>query len=160
MGVSIVDGTIEEAVLKKARQNLRVYQYIKFRQQDGETMTVAKPIADASVAELLTPGTSGRFYLFTQIDHRGIHGVRTSDGREVGNFPKNNEKAMIIVGVAGLVMLALSFAIDRFNGWGLICVLLGFPGYVLYRATRITAERQFAEDGNRPMPLITEPART
>lgn len=160
MGVSTVDGTIEEAVLKKARSNLRIYQYIKFRQRDGETMTVVKPIADASVAELLTPGTSGRFYLFTQIDHRGIHGVRTSDGREVGKFPKNNELAMIIVGVMGLIMLMVGFAIDRLNGWGVICVLLGFPGYVLYRSTRSTAERQFASDGERPMPLAAEPAST
>ena len=158
MGVSIVDGTIEEAVLKKARSNLRIYQYIKFRLPGGETMTVAKPIVDQSVAALLEPGTSGRFYLFTQIDHRGIHGVRTSDGREVGHFPKNNEKGMIFVGIAGLVMLAVSFAIDRINGWGLICVLLGFPGYVLYRSTRSIAERQFAEDGNRRVPMSAEPA--
>ncbi len=160
MGVSIVDGTIEEAVLKKARSNLRIYQYIKFRQQDGETMTVMKPIVDASVAELLTPGTSGRFYLFTQIDHRGIHGVRTNDGREVGKFPKNNETGMIVVGVMGLVMLAVSFAIDRINGWGFICVLLGFPGYILYRSTRSIGERQFAEDGNRRIPLAAEPVGT
>lgn len=158
MGVSIVDGTIEEAVLKKARSNLRIYQYIKFRQLDGETMTITKPIADASVAELLTPGTSGRFYLFTQIDHRGIHGVRTSDGREVGKFSKTHELGMLVVGVMGLVMLMVSFAIDRINGWGIICVLLGFPGYVLYRSTRSSAERQFAEDGNRRIPLAAEPA--
>ena len=160
MGVSIVDGTIEEAVLKKARSNLRIYQYIKFRQQDGDTMTVTKPIVDESVAQLLTPGTSGRFYLFTQIDHRGIHGVRTSDGREVGKFPKNNETAMIVVGVVGLVIVALTLAMDKISGWGLICVLLGFPGYILYRSTRSIGERQFAEDGNRRMPLAPEPAGT
>ena len=153
MGVSIVDGTIEEAVLKKARSNLRIYQYIKFRQADGETMTVAKPIVDETVAALLTPGTSGRFYLFTQIDHRGIHGVRTSDGREILNFPKHGEKQMLIMGVMGVVMLFLFLALDKISGWAVIFILLSVPGYLLYRSTRSSAERQYAEDGSRRMPL-------
>ena len=44
-----------------------------------------------NVADALKPGTRGRFYLYTAIDHRGIHGVRTADGREIYGFGKQNE---------------------------------------------------------------------
>ena len=52
-----------------------------FRLDDGSTKTWAKAVVMNNVADLLKPGTRGRFYLYTAIDHRGVHGVRTDDGR-------------------------------------------------------------------------------
>ena len=69
MGVSTIDCTLEEVHLKTARRNVRVYKQLKFRLTDGRERTVVKAIVDAEVAEALLPGTSGRFYLFQQIDH-------------------------------------------------------------------------------------------
>lgn len=160
MAVSTIDGTLAEAKLKTARRNLRIYEYLKFRLADGSEKTVAKSIVDAEVAALLEPGTSGRFYLYTAIDHRGIHGVRAADGRTAFKYPKNNETAMLIVAGIGVLLLLLNLAMDRLSIWGLLCIVLGVPGYLLYRSTRGTAERQWEADGGYrpPMPAAAEPA--
>ena len=160
MGVSIIDGTIEERVLKRVRSNLRIFERISFRLADGSTKSIAKAIVDAELEDLLLPGTSGRFYLFTQIDHRGIHGVRTSDGRSRFKFPKNNEKMMLVALGIGLVLIALSVAMGGVSLWGVLLILLGIPGYFLYRATRLAAEHQFAADGGHQGGLTPEPAGT
>jgi hypothetical protein len=158
MGVSMIDGTLEEVHLKTARRNLRIYKELKFRLPDGSERIVAKAVVDADVAALLLPGTRGRFYLYKQIDHGGIHGVRTSDGQAVHKFPKNNELAMVAVGVIGLFLLVLNLSMDRLSIWGVLCVLLGFPGYFLYRGTRLNAGEQFAADNGYRAPAPTEPA--
>jgi hypothetical protein len=93
MATSTIDGTVEEAVLKRRRPKASVYERIKFRLDDGSTRTWAKAIVGNEVANLLAPGTRGRFYLFTAIDHRGVSGVRTDDGREAFAVSKVNELA-------------------------------------------------------------------
>ena len=160
MGVSTIDCTLEEVHLKTARRNVRVYKQLKFRLTDGRERTVVKAIVDAEVAEALLPGTSGRFYLFQQIDHGGIHGVRTSDGRVVGKFPKNNEMAMIAVGVIGLFLILLTLAMDKISIWGVISFVLGFAGYFLFRSTRLAAEEQFAADNGYRAPAAAESVST
>ena len=108
MGVSILDGTIEEAVLKRSVRNIRIFRHVRFRLRDGGTKSVAKPIVDASVAHLLQPGTSGRFYLYTSIDQRGIHGVRDDQGHAEFGFPRNNEIAMLVVMLINLVWVSVA----------------------------------------------------
>ena len=39
MGVSIIEGTVESANLKRARRNVRVYDPIVFKLDDGSTKT-------------------------------------------------------------------------------------------------------------------------
>ncbi len=158
MGVSTIDGTLEEVHLKTARRNIRIYKSLKFRLSDGRERTVVKAVVDAEVAALLLPGTSGRFYLYQQIDHGGIHGVRTNDGRAVHKFPKNNELALVAVGAIGLFLILLQLSMDRLSIWGLLCVLLGFPGYFLFRATRLSAGEQFAADNGYRAASAAEPA--
>lgn len=158
MGVSTIDGTLVEAHLKTARRNMRVYSQLKFRDASGSEQNVAKAIVDAEVAASLLPGTSGRFYMFQQIDHRGLHGLRTSDGKAVCKFPKTNENAMLAVGFIGLFLIVLTLAMDKISGWGVICVVLGFSGYFLYRSTRLAAEQQFAQDDGYRAPAAAEPA--
>lgn len=153
MGVSSIDGTLEEAHLKRARRNLRIYDQLKFRLADGGTKTVAKAVVDEAVAELLLPGTSGRFYLYTAIDHRGVHGVRAENGRSAFKYPRNNEIAMLAVAGIGLALILFNLAMDRLSIWGLLCLVLGALGYFLYRATRSAAEGQYAGDAsNQALP--------
>jgi hypothetical protein len=160
MAVSIIDGTLVEASLKTARMNLRIYNHLKFRLADGSEKTVAKSVVDAEVAALLMPGTSGRFYLFTAIDHRGVHGVRTADGRTVFKYPKNNETAMLVVVAMGALLLMLGYAMGGISIWGVLCLLLGVPAYFLYRSVRGSAEQQFNGDGSYRAPAASEPAAT
>lgn len=152
MGVSAIDGTIEAMVLKRARRNVRIYDPIVFRLADGTARTWTRAVVDAGVAEHLLPGTRGRFYLFTAIDHRGIHGVRDAAGREAYGFARVNETAML--GVTAFcflwVALTLYFAGDA-PIIGTLILILGLPAWFLYRKTRLEAEAQFAADaGYRP----------
>lgn len=146
MAVSFIDGTLEQAELKRAPLNLRVYKQLTFRLRDGRTHVINKAIVDAKVAALLEPGVSGRFYLFNAPDHRGIHGIRDSTGRAVSAFPRNNERAMLIVSIMGIVLLGATLAMDMLSGWALITVGIGVPFYIIFRSTRIAAERQFEGD--------------
>ena len=147
MGVSIVDGTLELAELKKVRQNLRVYSLLVFRQRDGSAKTVEKAVVDGKVAARLEPGVSGRFYLYQAIDHRGVHGVRDESGGTVFGYSKLNERAMLVTALVGLVIGFLYVAVlDKFSLWSPILLILGAGGYFVYRGTRLEAERQFSAD--------------
>ena len=153
MAVSYIDGTLEQAELKRAPLNLRIYKQLTFRLRDGRERTILKAIVDAKVAALLEPGVSGRFYLFTAPDHRGVHGIRDDRGRAVFAFPRNNERAMLIVSIMGIVLLGATLAMDMLSGWALITIALGVPFYIIFRSTRIAAERQFEADGGYTPPV-------
>ena len=152
MATSVIDGTIEEAVLKRRRAQASVYERVVFRLDDGTTKTWVKAVVLNDVADLVLPGTRGRFYLFTAIDHRGISGVRTVDGREASGVPKVNEKASIWVIVMMMVLNGLYvLVLDKISILALVLMILGVPMYFFYRQVRIEAERQFAADaGYRP----------
>ena len=147
MGVSILDGTIEEAVLKRSVRNIRIFHHVRFRLRDGGTKAVAKPIVDASVAHLLQPGTSGRFYLYTSIDQRGIHGVRDDQGHAEFGFPRNNEIAMLVVMLINLVWVSFTLvAVAGVPILGTILLVLSGPYYFYLRKLRADARRQFEGD--------------
>ena len=158
MGVSIVDGTIREAVPGRRALGVRFFKHITFSLADGGTKTVAKPIVHSRLAEHLQPGTSGRFYLFTAIDHRGLHGLRDDKGHALMQFPRNNEVATLVAALlmglwVGAAMLSAG-VIPIIPG---ILVVLSVPAFFLYRNTRIEAERQFASD-NRQAPPAADAA--
>ena len=162
MGVSTIDGTLEEAVLKRVRRNIRVFERLTFRLRDGTTKSVAKAVVDAPVAERLVPGTSGRFYLYTAIDHRGVHGVRADDGQSVYGYPKNNEKIMLVM--IPLLTAWVAAALVFLGGIPIlpsIILVLSVPFYFIYRNTRLQAQRQYEGDSAPPSaapPLAAEPA--
>lgn len=148
MATSIIDGTIEEAVLKKRRVLASVYTRIVFRLDDGSAKTWAKAIVMNNVADLLLPGTRGRFYLFTAMDHRGVHGVRTADGRSAVGINKINERAGIGIFIVSALVVTLYLTVldEGAPVLSIILMLLGLPMFVLYRHYRVEAERQFAAD--------------
>jgi hypothetical protein len=159
MTVSTVDGTIVEAVLKRSRRNLRIYERVVFRLPGGTTRTWLKAVVDQEVARLIQPGASGRFYLFTAADHRGIHGVRDASGAAAFAFPRNNETAMLIVAAFGALVSLLMLAFGQISFWALFCMGLGIPFFFIYRGTRLAATRQYEADaGYRPPTPSPTPA--
>ena len=162
MGVSIVDGTIEEAVPGRKAMGVRFFKRIVFRLADGGTKTVLKPIVHSQLAGHLQPGTSGRFYLYAAIDHRGLHGLRDDKGHALMHFPRNNEIGSLIAAL--LMGLWVGAALVSVGGIPIlpgILVVLSVPAFFLYRNTRIEAERQFARDQDpaKPTPAAApEPA--
>lgn len=152
MGVSVIDGTIEEVVLRRRRKLGSVYDRVVFRLDDGATKTWGKSVVWNQVADHLKPGLKGRFYLYTAIDHRGIHGIRTADGREVYGLGKVNEIIALVLFVVNALVVGLSMATTGDAPLlSLILLVLAIPMYLLYRGTRVQAERQFQADaGVRP----------
>ena len=152
MATSTIDGTVEEAVLKRRRSQGSFYERIKFRLDDGSTRTWAKAHVMNNVGDLLVPGTRGRFYLFTAIDHRGVSGVRTEDGREAFGVARLNEYAGIGIVVAMALLTALNVAMfDKISILAVVLMVLGVPMFFFYRQNLVDAEKAFRADaGFRP----------
>ena len=157
MATSTIDGTVEEAVIKRRRGQASVYERIKFRLDDGSTRTWANAVVTNNVADLLSPGTRGRFYLFTAIDHRGISGVRTESGAEASGMMKVNEYVGIGLFVFNLLITIFYVTVMKEDAStfartvAVVLMILGLPMYFLYRQNRVDAERAFnADAGYRP----------
>ena len=155
MATSTVDGMVEEAVLKRRRSQGSFYERIKFRLDDGSTMTWAKAHVMNNVGDLLAPGTRGRFYLYTAIDHRGISGVRAADGRESFGVAKVNETVGLWIVIVNVLLTIMYVTLmDKVSVLALILIVLGVPMFFLYRQNRLDAEKAFnAEAGFRPAML-------
>jgi hypothetical protein len=150
MAVSIIDGTLEAADLKRVRGNTRVYQSLTFKLRDGSSKSIAKAMVHEDVGALLEVGNSGRFYLYTAVDHRGIHGVRDDKGRSAFAYSKASEKAMLLTACIGVAMFFGFLAMDRISIWPILCIVIGVPFYFLYRRTRAEATRQYEGDKGPP----------
>jgi hypothetical protein len=146
MAVSTIDGTLESAVLKRVRGKVRVYERLTFKLADGSAKSIAKAIVHQDVAAALVPGTTGRFYLFTTIDQRGVHGVRDDKGHSVFAYSKMNETAMLWTTGISVLLVLIWLLQDKLSILGVILFVLSIPGYFLYRKVRLEAERQFQAD--------------
>lgn len=147
MPTSIVDGTVEETSLKWSRRGISLFNSIRFRKDDGTEQTVSKAVVKQEVADQLTPGARGRFYLFKAFDIGGIHGVRLPDGRAIYAFPGNNEKIFLISGVVALLWVLLAiFAKGGIPLLGAALLILSAVGYYFMSKGRQEAKLQFEGD--------------
>lgn len=150
MGTSIVDGTVEEAVIKRKRGRITILSPLTFRLEGGGTRTIKTAVASGEVADHLTPGKSGRFYLFTALDVKGVHGARTEAGSAFDFPAKNNEMIFIFVIVINILWIALRLAIDGgLPLFGVAMLLLGGVGLYFTRKSRMEAKAQFDADQSR-----------
>lgn len=152
MSTSIIDGTVEEVDVKTYRAGVRLFRTIRFRLDDGSEHTAKKLVTTKQVGDELTPGARGRFYLFKAFDIKGVHGVRTPDGREVFDFPSNNKKIFLIAGVLGVVWnILLILTRDAISLLGVAMIVLGAFGYYFMGKGKTEAQAQFDGDaGYRP----------
>ncbi|HEX8306914.1 MAG TPA: hypothetical protein VF645_00670 [Allosphingosinicella sp.] len=147
MGIEVIDGMIEAAVVKKSTAKVTLFDSITIRASDGSQRRLDKVAAAPEVAAALQPGTDGRFYAYKAIDHRGVFGLRTRDGRSAFAPPTGNERIMLVAAIAGLVGLFVLLALGK--GIGLLAVIVGAVGaigYFKYRSDRIGARARFDSD--------------
>ncbi|HEX8572696.1 MAG TPA: hypothetical protein VF759_08090 [Allosphingosinicella sp.] len=147
MALEVIDGTVEAAALKRSTAKVAMYDRIVIRAEDGSERSLEKVAVSPSVTTLLEPGTPGRFYGYKAIEHRGLFGARTRDGRSGFAIPTGNEKIMLLMAIVGLggfaVMLMLG---NRIGLLGLILGLLGAIGFHRYRRTRLEAKARYDGD--------------
>ena len=147
MATSTVDGTIAEAVLKRARGGISIFDTIRFQLDDGSSRTIKKAVVMQDVADALQVGTSGRFYLYTAFDLKGVHAVRTRDGHAVHGFPANNKKVFLILGIVNIAWITLKLFTDAavpLLGVGML--ILATVGWVLMGKGQREAREQFDAD--------------
>ena len=147
MAIEVIDGTIEAANVKRSTASLALYDRIVIRTDEGGERRLDNVAVAPAVGEALKPGTSGRFYGYKAIDHRGLFAMRTRDGRSAFQIPSGNERIMLvatIVGWAGFVILLLLG-----KGIGLLALALGVLGLIAhlkYRRTRIDGRARYDAD--------------
>jgi hypothetical protein len=147
MSFEMIDGTIESAALKRATAKVAMYDRIVIRTADGAERRLEKVAVAPDVASALQPGTEGRFYGYKAIDHRGLFGMRTRDGRSAFAIPTGNERIMLVMAIAGLVAFLGFLLMGKGIGLlALVLTLLGTIGYFKYRSTRIEARTRFDAD--------------
>ena len=149
MTTSIIDGRVEAADLKRARGGLSVFRSISFQPDQGPVRMVKNAVVKDNVAAELVPGTRGRFYLYNAFDLKGIHGVRTTDGKSVYGFPANNQKIFLILGVVNIAWITLVlFTRGGVPLLGVALLLLAILGYVFMRKGQADAQAQFDGDAS------------
>lgn len=147
MSVAALDGTLEAANLKRRGKSASLFDSIVVRRSDGGEERLGKTIVANVVADALRPGTIGRFYHYSAIDHKGLHGLRTAEGVAIHEFPGSSERLMLVVLIINLILLVGRLLIDGkiwFLPLGLV-VLAGVV-YPLYRKTRMESRHQFEAD--------------
>jgi hypothetical protein len=147
MSVSIVDGTLEAVELRRKARHLSVFNLLLIRRVDGSEQRVSKAVVAAKVAEALKPGASGRFYLYRSIDQKGVHGVRLADGTSLFDYPKLNERLMLMVLIVNCILLVGRLALEgRIWLFALALIVFAAIVYPLYRRTHMEARDQFDAD--------------
>jgi hypothetical protein len=147
MPTSVIDGTVEEAIPGRAKGGVAVFKSIRFQLDNGTSRTVTKAVVTRNVGDEIVPGARGRWYLYTTFDLKGVHGLRTSDGRAVYGFPGTNRKLFLLIMVVSLLWLVLKITVDGevpLLGVGLF--ILGIVGWVFMGKGEREAKEQFDGD--------------
>ncbi|WP_428630534.1 hypothetical protein [Sphingopyxis sp.] len=151
---SIVDGSIEGADIKRTKGGVSIFRSVTFQQDDGSARTIRHAVVKDNVAAELVPGARGRFYLYNAFDLKGVHGVRSTDGREVYGFAGNNQKVFLILGIVNIAWIALVVATrDSVPLLGVALLILSVVSYIFMSKGQREAKAQFEGDaGYRPPP--------
>lgn len=147
MTTSIIDGHVEAADLRRARGGLSVYRSITFQPENGPTRTVKNAVVTQNIADELTPGARGRFYLYNAFDQKGVHGVRTPDGRAVYGFAANNQSLWLLCGTISIAWMLLRITTqDDLPLLGVLLLVLSVVGYIFMGKGAAEAKAQFDGD--------------
>ncbi len=153
MPTSIIDGSIETADLKRAKGGVSIFRSITFRQADGITRTIRNAVVKDNVAAELVPGARGRFYLYNAFDLKGVHGVRSADGRDVYGFAGNNQKIFLILGIVNIAWIILILATrGGVPLLGVALLILSVVGYIFMSKGQREAQTQFDSDVGYRLP--------
>ena len=145
MSVSIVDGTVTEAVKTRTEPFAR-YSMLTISRASGGTKQIKGPVAASVIAERLVAGAEGRFYLFKAIDHQGIHGIRLTDGTELYAYPGNNLRLFVMATVIAIAWIAISVVRDKLPLFAVLLLVVGTVGTVLSRKSKVETRQQFDAD--------------
>jgi hypothetical protein len=149
MATDIIDGRIVGAKLKRAARRQSVFDTIIFQLPDGSRRTLRKLAVSGDLADALTPGTSGRFYLHSIVDQHGLHAIRTHDGRAIFDYSRTVETILLVIGLLNLMLTGAFLMLEgEVRTVHLLFFLLGSGLALLFRRTRNAARSQFDDDAD------------
>ena len=147
MAIEVIDGMIATATVKSSNAKVVMFDGISIRTTAGPELRLEKVAAAPDVAAALQAGTEGRFYGYKAIDHRGLFGLRTRDGRSAFAIPTGNEKIMLAMAIVSLAVVVGSLLLGKGLGlFSAILAVLGAVGYFKYRSDRIAARARYDSD--------------
>lgn len=144
MGVQVIDGTLDNIELGREAKGIAIFKSASFTTAEGQVKVLPKFVAPASLKGDLVPGTRARFYHYKSIDHQGIVGVRTPDGRAAFHFPRNNEwiaLGVVIINIAWLTLMIV--AEDRIPFLAVGLIILGAVLWFVSRKSHAEAKALF-----------------
>ncbi len=152
MSVSTIDGEIKTLKIKRQGRGAVLFDTIVFALDGGGEKTLRKIVAGPALAPRLTEGARGRFYTYTAVDHKGIHGMRSATAAPVYAFARNNETIMLVVALINIVLIVLYQVLEMGIPWFAVALsVFGGVMYAVYLSARKAAERQFlADEAYRP----------
>ena len=150
MTIEVIDGTLEAATTRSSNAKVSIYDAIVVRSADGSERRLQKIAAAPAVAAMLLPGTQGRFYVYSAIDHKGLVAVRSTDGRSAYAMPSGNERIMLMAAIVGAAWFVVVLATRGNIAWlSLVLGVAGGFGYFFYRSTRLESRARYDADGPR-----------
>lgn len=150
MATGTIDGTVEQATVRRGGRGQTIYSEIRIRRDDGTVETLPKHVAASGLASALQPGSSGRFYTYKAIDHKGLSGFRGQDGRAIFAFPRTNEYLFVTLIAINAAVIVAGLAVFG-DVWILpvLVIALCVFGWVFARKTHAEAQQRFDADGGR-----------
>ncbi len=155
MATSIIDGTLVDCVTGRSKPGkFTIYKSLTFERADGSTEVLKKQVVRADIADLLKPGVKGRFYTFTALDLKGIHGVRLENGASAYSYHTGNLTLFPILGALNIAWIVLMMLTrDAVPMLGVLVLGLVTVGYFITRRSITETREQFdGDDGNTPEP--------
>ena len=147
MPVWKIDGEVTAVELRNRKGKHVVLRRLQIRGHDGTEHDLKTICAAGEVAEALTPGTRGRFYISKSLDTTGVHAMRLENGQTAHVWPHNIELMSFIMLGAGAILLVA--ALLGYRGLGLIGLVglpLGAIFYTFVRKARREGQKQYEED--------------
>lgn len=147
MPVWTIDGEVTAVELRNRKGKYVVLRRLQLRGHDGTEHELKTVCAAGEVAEALTPGSRGRFYISKALDQTGVHAVRLEGGKSAHAWHNNMELMSFIMLGAGAILLVA--ALTGYRGLGLIGLVglpLGAIFYTFVRKAKLEGLKQFEED--------------
>lgn len=149
MPVWTIDGEVTAVELRNRKGKYVVLKNLQLRGHDGTEHDLKTICAAGEVAEALTPGSRGRFYISKALDQTGVHAVRLEGGKAAHVWHNNMELISLITLGAGAIMTAI--VLGGYRGLAMFGVLglpLGAIFYVYTRKARLEGQKQYEEDAS------------
>ena len=149
MPVWTIDGEVIAVELRNRKGKFVVLRSLRLRGHDGTEHDLKTICAAGEVAEALTPGSRGRFYISKALDQTGVHAVRLEGGKSAHVWHNNMELMGMITLGAGLIMTAI--VLSGYRGLAMFGVLglpLGAIMLFYMRKARLEGLKQFEEDNS------------